>query len=1045
MIRHEEALAATIKSAPPAPESGVPNLLDPSRGQTYFKLPPEKSDSGQAELLSVLLREKRLHTLPLTGDRVPFFEHWLQNQYRRQRFAKGETDALGEVLIGFPTLYSSRRGELATLLRFPAEKLRFLTETGEEFVPPKRRARENKLLPPPPITLELLLPELDVEVPYAVDENALSRLLGCQEEQVGMLARYLRDDGPHTPRDVISAVLRLLNASPEVEISRTAWFDEGPDPLASPDDADSVAHDWLRVLSAAVDRRAIALVRSFPLGLVWDGGAVYATHHLQRDFEDLLDGLDIDLNAPLGRYLTMRPGGIAKASHYGHTGKAPTPDQRAVADRFLGSTLTVAEGPPGTGKTALILNLAAHTLIEQWSKVTGDDDPPEAPLLLVTSTNNRAVDNVTDALALEPGPDRLPLALRVGSRVVLATTTRDLLERTLVWLETTPKPDAASAAEIRRDFRQRIADIRDAMKPVRAARAADETMKELHQERLELEERLVVADRARADRDRERGSALPGDADASLVAECLLWVRSASRAASKALRRHVRFSEKPRVDNPLAPADLDRAMKSWAEVWSAVPEPGRELLESCGLLLLPDPPDDEATGDEWHEAFESLDDLFDDATHDLQGRLTVIDVSREDDPEFLRERLDAVDLRIAALKSGGAPIEVLESHLRATLDELESGLFDHARLVRELWAAENRDRLVDAVRQIIKEVEGRGSLRTLAERGGPFRELLRLFPVWGCTLLSIANVFPATPRSIARVVVDEAGQVHPAHVVSALYRAEQALIVGDTNQLEPVVEVDAREEARVIRRARGQLDLARLEPFRTLSTRLTSAQSLGRLAVKNVPRLRDHFRCQPEIIAISNRLCDYDLRIHTEPGSLHWIAPRLKTPVLGVHVTGLQESFLGSWRNPAECRTAIALAQDLIHHGVSPSQIALLTPYRGQLRALRDGLRAAGLPFDDGDTELENPQGNLFGGFQAGTITTGTVHRFQGGERDVVIFSAVVTEDRSLPFLNQRKNLVNVAVSRARLHFVLIGHGDVLARGPVTAELVRSVPEGSWL
>ena len=46
--------------------------------------------------------------------------------------------------------------------------------------------------------------------------------------------------------------------------------------------------------------------------------------------------------------------------------------------------------------------------------------------------------------------------------------------------------------------------------------------------------------------------------------------------------------------------------------------------------------------------------------------------------------------------------------------------------------------------------------------------------------------------------------------------------------------------------------------------------------------------------------------------------------------------------------------------------------------------------------------------------------------------------ETSLPFLNARPNLLNVAISRAKHHFVCLGHAAVLARGPRSRLLVDS-------
>ena len=53
---------------------------------------------------------------------------------------------------------------------------------------------------------------------------------------------------------------------------------------------------------------------------------------------------------------------------------------------------------------------------------------------------------------------------------------------------------------------------------------------------------------------------------------------------------------------------------------------------------------------------------------------------------------------------------------------------------------------------------------------------------------------------------------------------------------------------------------------------------------------------------------------------------------------------------------------------------------------------------------------------QRAGVALGTVHRLQGGERSIVLFSSVISHPASLAFLNARPNLLNVAISRERHH-----------------------------
>jgi superfamily I DNA and/or RNA helicase len=64
------------------------------------------------------------------------------------------------------------------------------------------------------------------------------------------------------------------------------------------------------------------------------------------------------------------------------------------------------------------------------------------------------------------------------------------------------------------------------------------------------------------------------------------------------------------------------------------------------------------------------------------------------------------------------------------------------------------------------------------------------------------------------------------------------------------------------------------------------------------------------------------------------------------------------------------------------------------------------------------------------------VHRFQGGERSIILLSTTVTRVSSLRFLDERENLVNVAASRARDHLITLGHAATLRAGRHTRALL---------
>ncbi|MEZ4469447.1 MAG: hypothetical protein R3F60_01325 [bacterium] len=92
-------------------------------------------------------------------------------------------------------------------------------------------------------------------------------------------------------------------------------------------------------------------------------------------------------------------------------------------------------------------------------------------LLLVTSTNNRAVDNVLDPLARELPETALPLGLRAGNLEVTASLTAETLARARAWLRAQDPTDAAARhAAALAEFAGALEEVDQALAPSRSGR-----------------------------------------------------------------------------------------------------------------------------------------------------------------------------------------------------------------------------------------------------------------------------------------------------------------------------------------------------------------------------------------------------------------------------------------------------------------------------------------------------------------------------------------------------------------------------------------------
>jgi hypothetical protein len=999
-LRLEEALQVRPAARLTTNGATVPRLDQPTPGQAYFKLPLD------ASLVALLAKQTQL-TRAFDAELCGFFETWLHGQYRR---SDDETELAH--LLCFPVVHLPK-GELAGLLRCGL-RLRFGLGASQAFRPATRAERQRGSYAPAPDEARLTrAPKGDGAWPFFIDTRLLRHPLGVPAESIDALFEALRTLTTVSETQMLALLTKTLEfvASPLDPALDSVSAQAGRLKAAVAEDNGELDL-WLRRLVGALRRlleQNASRARVYEVGIVVDGTQAKTTWHLQRDIEALLSGERgrWKLGSPLGAYLSGQPMVSGEAPQRAlFPGPALSTSQRAAAEGFWGSRLSAVQGPPGTGKTRLILHLCAEALVRQVEALMGSRQGAE--LLLITSSNNRAVDNVLDPLC---STDGLSLALRVGSRQACEQRLVPQLRRTLAWLQRAAAEPAPKRAErLSRAKAEFFAKV-DAMDRLLAPRRAALTR---------------AATRARLEHELAQCAA-PGEAASSRVRTA--HAKTALLALEPLEKRLRALSQLCEGDaTPAAVQALQIHYRRTAK--RQLPALTKALAAAQLVVELPLPPAASATAT---DAAQQMEDWEDAAELGL-SRLSELRAALEGAAArgSQAERARRLRAQLAALGPEPAPVdESTEAHEQPSRE-----LFAAAVLAREAWASEHAGELIVALSTALSAAEQERSLRSLfRSEAGAARSLRRLFGIWGSTLLSLGNCLPNDLGSIARVVIDEAGQCHPAHALSALMRAESALLIGDVHQLSPVVELQADDEARLLRSCRLATPVQALAPYRVHADALVSSQSLADRAVSKRGKLTDHFRCQPEIIALCDALSGYGLTVHTPRADRSLNAPFLKHPLLLVDLRGEQARLAGSWYNEIELQETLSLLEGLLQGGVQLDEIAVITPYRGQLEQLRRGLAQRRIPLEY-SPELAESDGP--GPARRG-VALGTVHRFQGGERSIVLFSSVVTHQASLAFLSSRPNLLNVAISRAQHHFVCLGHAPVLSQAPRSRLLVEGV------
>lgn len=277
-------------------------------------------------------------------------------------------------------------------------------------------------------------------------------------------------------------------------------------------------------------------------------------------------------------------------------------------------------------------------------------------------------------------------------------------------------------------------------------------------------------------------------------------------------------------------------------------------------------------------------------------------------------------------------------------------------------------------------------------------------------------------------IIDEASQILEPHLYHLLAADDgkgigRFVLIGDHKQLPAVVKQTAQASA-VQEEALKKLgiDNTACSLFERLLQHCTSDSNL-------VWQLEKQWRMHPDVAAFSNKYF-YHNRLQAG-GAEHqrtdandaFIKNRLCFIDVKKQADTAEDLLVSDKVNAAEAKKTAEmvkrLCDDAKNKGEKMPEIGIIVPFRNQISAIREHLQ----PIAHEYPEVE-------------AITIDTVERYQGSERDFIIYSTTICRPQQLYFLcgqtfeDETGSIIdrklNVALTRARRQTIVLGDADIL-------------------
>ena len=696
---------------------------------------------------------------------------------------------------------------------------------------------------------------------------------------------------------------------------------------------------------------------------------------------------------------------------------APTNSQLTALKHAQSEPVTAVQGPPGSGKTTLILHLIAQQVVNRALRlIDGEEDINN--LTVVSSTNNKAVDNVIEKIDEWLNNDGLEhnfLYIKGGSRenIEKAGGALDNLQQGLEYIQQNSFNETVFNQK-KQEIKQRKDDIlleKSKYLAARRKRALDEErLPHLRKEIQIIQQHLDEAIATRS--------------NLQELAEDLAKYEQLPSEAYRKIERHFNNVE-GHIEKP------EGRLPWWTRLWRWITGRTEKQIITKAVLACesaieitfntPFPVGNPKNRREFFQQLEMVRENLAKAK-DLQHVQASLQTNAEDIANTEQQK-DGADRELTSLENSLAtPLEDFYASFHEKFHDRHQELFKLSREFLTQQALQDKDNVKKALKLYLDCLSGysKAPNKFKTNQEEYFKAISLIFPVISCGLYSVRNMLPRVSECVDRTIIDEAGMIPLHQSFPLLIRSRKAIIVGDPLQIEPVITLSDRRrdnyrQTAFIDKGLTEIDYNSYSPEEEYSatTYHRAAGATGENGnTGNGICLMEHYRCQPSIIQYCNAIAGYNLEIKTEP-----VDSLLERHLIAYDVEGNIRNNI----NLEEVTAVCEIIQNLVNQGYSLEDIGVISAFRAQANALEESIT------------------KKFPQFKKKSV--GTIHTFQGSEKKVIILSTKVCRSQNnVRWINRRPNLLNVAVSRAKELFILVGNLYRLEKaGSYTRQLVEHI------